>query len=72
MVVVGGCAGKLKIPGRYIQVPAYKQQGHRTLGQWWTTVLNAYGSEVKHFGDFDPGLTSVGLKQEGPIPELMA
>ena len=70
MVVIGGCAGKLKLPGRYIQFPQYKQQGHYTLGNWWTSVLNAFGDPIKHYGDSDPALAAEGLKQEGAIAEL--
>jgi hypothetical protein len=44
IVVLGGCRGKLKIPGRYLQFPAHGQKNHKTLGNWWTSVLNAYGN----------------------------
>ncbi len=71
MVIVGGCGNKLKLPGRYVQVPGYGKQGHKTIGNWWTSVLNAYGNPVKHYGDFDPGLMKGGLDQEGPIPEII-
>lgn len=71
MVVVGGCGKKLKIPGRYIQFPGYGQKDHKTLGNWWTSVLNAYGNPVKHYGDFDPGLMKGGFDQDGPIAEII-
>lgn len=71
MVVVGGCGKKLKLPGRYIQFPGYGQKNHKTIGNWWTSVLNAHGNPVKHYGDFDPGLMKGGFDQEGPIPEII-
>ena len=71
-VVLGGCAGKLATPGRYLQFPSYGKKGHKTIGNWWTSVLNAYGDPVEHYGDFDPGLMSSGLDQKGAIPEIIA
>jgi hypothetical protein len=71
MVVLGGCGKKLKLPGRYIQFPSYGQKDHKTIGNWWTSVLNAYGNPIKHYGDFDPGLMKGGFDQEGPIPEII-
>lgn len=72
MVVLGGCGKKLKLPGRYIQFPSYGQKDHKTIGNWWTSVLNAYGNPIKHYGDFDPGLMKGGFNQAGPIPEIIA
>jgi hypothetical protein len=72
MVIVGGCGHKLKLPGRYVQFPGYGKDGHKTIGNWWTSILNAYGNPVKHYGDFDPGLMKGGLNQEGPIPEIIS
>lgn len=72
MVILGGCGKKLKLPGRYIQFPAYGQMNHKTIGNWWTSVLNAYGNPVKHYGDLDPGLMKGGFDQEGPIAEIIA
>ncbi len=71
MVVLGGCGQRLKLPGRYIQFPGYGQKDHKTIGNWWTSILNAYGNPIEHYGDFDPGLMKGGLDQEGPILEIM-
>lgn len=70
-VVVGGGANKMKLPGRYIQFPEYGKTGHKTIGNWWTSVLNAYGDPIKHYGNLDLTLKKNGLHQEGFIPELM-
>ncbi|MBI1371773.1 MAG: DUF1552 domain-containing protein [Phycisphaera sp.] len=72
MVILGGCGKRLKLPGRYLQFPGYGQKDHKTIGNWWTSVLNAYGNPIKHYGDFDPALMKGGFDQEGPIPEIIA
>ncbi len=72
LVTLGGGGGKMKTQGRYIQFPEYGATNHKTLGNWWTSVLNAYGEPVKHYGDFDPALMKGGFNQEGPIPEIIA
>ena len=72
MVVVGGCGNKLKLPGRYIQFPSYGRKDHKTIGNWWTSILNAYGNPIAHYGDPDPALMKGGFNQEGAIPELIA
>jgi len=71
MVVLGGCGGRLKLPGRYLQFPGYGQTGHKTIGNWWTSVLNAFGNPVDHYGDFDPGLMKGGFDQKGPIAGII-
>ena len=38
-IIVGGCSGKLNIPGRYIRYPKYGDKGCRTIGDWWTTPM---------------------------------
>ena len=72
LITIGGCSGKLKLPGNYIQVPEYGKPGHKTLGNWWTTVLNAYGDPIKHYGNLDLTLKQNGFAQEGPISEFIA
>jgi hypothetical protein len=67
-VILAGKNVKLNLARRYIRLPNYNQPGHKTLGNWYTTILNAYGNNIKHYGDKDVGLT---IPQEGPIPQLM-
>lgn len=67
-VVLAGDNVKLDIHGRYIQLPEYNTQGHKTLGNWYTTILNAYGNPTKHYGDFDVALT---IDQAGPIKQFL-
>ena len=28
-------------------------EGHKTIGNWYTTLLNAQGNPIKHYGDLD-------------------
>jgi hypothetical protein len=70
-VVVGGCGGKLKIPGRYLRYPEYGQTGCRTIGDWWTTLLNANGNPVKYYGNEDLVLKQNGSSHAGPLEELI-
>ena len=68
MVIMTGKKSKLDIAGRFIRLPFHATEGHQTLGNWYTTLLNAYGNPIKHYGDLDPGLKGV---QTGPIKELL-
>lgn len=70
-IVLGGCGNRLKIAGRYVQLPEPGKPGHRTIGNWWTTLLNAHGNPIKHYGDLDSGLRKEGLPQTGPIEQLL-
>jgi len=71
-VVLSGRNAKLNIRGRYLRLPGYGEAGHKTLGNWYTTLLNAYGNPVKHYGDPDPGLARFGIDQTGPIKLFLA
>lgn len=70
-VVIGGCGGKLNIPGRYIRYPKYGEEGCRTIGNWWTTLLNAFGNPVEHYGNEDLVLKKNDTSYRGPLTELM-
>ena len=70
VVLVGGTGAKLKM-GRYLQYPAYKRPGHKTLGNLYLNLLAAGGIETgEQFGQLDPALRNIDLK--GPLTELMA
>jgi hypothetical protein len=71
-VVLAGDKTKVKVQRRYIRLPNYGQAGHKTLGNWYTTLLNAYGNPIKHYGDPDPGLARFGIDQTGPIKQFLA
>jgi hypothetical protein len=67
-VVLAGNKVKLDIAGKYLRLPHYGKEGHKTLGNWYTTILNAYGNPVEHYGAIDTGLTD--MDQKGPIKEF--
>ena len=71
-LVFSGRDAKLDIAGRYIRLPKHGEKGHKTLGNWYTTILNAYGNPIKHYGDLDMALESKKLPQVGPITEFTA
>ncbi len=71
-VIVGGCSGKLKLPGRYLRYPEYGAKGCRTISDWWTTLLNAHGNPVELFGNEDLVLKQNGVSHAGPLTELLA
>ena len=53
---------------RYIRLPNYDEPGHKTLGNWYTTILNAYGNPIPHYGDLDVGLR---IHQTGAIKQFL-
>ncbi|MEE2934947.1 MAG: hypothetical protein VYA84_03015 [Planctomycetota bacterium] len=69
-IVLAGDNAKLNLGGRYIRLPIYGDVGHKSLGKWYTTLLNAYGNPVEHFGD--PGFGLNHIDQLGPIKQLLA
>ncbi len=71
-VVLAGKNSRLNLGRRYIRLPNYGQPGHKTLGNWYTTLLNAYGNGLSHFGDLDTGLGKFGIDQTGPIKTFLA
>ena len=71
-LVFSGKNSKLNIAGRYIRFPKYAEQGHRTLGNLYTTLLNAYGNPIEHYGALDPALEKLRMNQIGAIRELIA
>jgi hypothetical protein len=71
-VIMSGKNAKLDIAGRYIRLPFWGKEGHQTLGNWYTTILNAYGNPIKHFGDMDLALNKLIANQTGPIKRFLA
>jgi hypothetical protein len=70
-LVLSGRNAKLDIAGRYIRLPHWGREGHKTLGNWYTTILNAYGNPIKHYGDLDLGLNKFKIEQTGPISRFL-
>jgi hypothetical protein len=69
VVLLGGMGGKLKPGGRYVQLPHYGAEKHRTLANLYLTLLQAAGKPRDKFGVPDTGLR--GIQQGGLITELL-
>ncbi|MFT5856158.1 MAG: hypothetical protein ACI8XO_003411, partial [Verrucomicrobiales bacterium] len=52
-VVMAGDNCKLDMSGRYIRLPYHGTEGHKSIGNWYTTLLNGYGNSIEHYGDLD-------------------
>ena len=70
-VILAGDNCKLDIAGRYIRLPYHANEGHKTIGNWYTTLLNAHGNSIKHYGDLDLEMSRKKLDQAGAIKKLM-
>lgn len=71
MVVMTGRNSKLDIAGRYIRLPFHGTRGHKTLSNWYTTLLNAYGNPIEHYGDLDLTMQRNRLDQTGAIDRFL-
>jgi hypothetical protein len=71
MVIMTGNNSKLDIAGRYIRLPFHATEGHKSLSNWYTTLLNAHGNPIKHYGDLDLEMSRKKLDQAGAIKQLM-
>ncbi len=67
LVLVGNAGGKLKT-GRFLNYPSYEQDGNRTLGSFYLSLLAAAGYERKSFGELDLKLPTA--QQQQPLAEL--
>ena len=72
MVIMTGKKSKLDIAVRFIRLPFHATEGHKTLGNWYTTLLNACGNPIEHYGDLDLAMSRKKMAQTGPIERFMA
>ena len=72
MTILAGKNSKLNLGCKYIRLPYVGSPGCKTLGNWYTTLLNAYGNPIKHYGDFDLALISKNIDQSGPIKQFLS
>jgi hypothetical protein len=70
MVLIGNLNGKLKTAGRYLEFPGYNKPGHRTLGNFYLSLLHAVGDKRKSFGEPDRELKDIDTA--GPLSEILA
>lgn len=71
-LIMAGNNCNLNCSGRYIRLPFLGNEGHKTLGNWYTTLLNAHGNPIEHYGDLDAEMSRKKLPQTGPILQLMS
>jgi hypothetical protein len=70
-VILAGNNCKLDLVGRYIRLPYHGTEGHKTIGNWYTTLLNAHGNPIKHYGDLDLEMSRKKLDQTGSIKQFI-
>lgn len=70
-IVMSGDNCNLDMAGRYIRLPYHATEGHKTIGNWYTTLLNAHGNPIEHYGDFDLETARKKINQTGSIKQLM-
>ena len=70
-IVLAGDNCRLDMLGRYIRLPYHGTEGHKTIGNWYTTLLNAYGNPIEHYGDLDLEMSRKKLTQTGAIRRLL-
>lgn len=70
-VILSGKNCNVDLAGRYIRLPYWATEGHQTLGNFYTTLLNAHGNPIKHYGDLDSMMTRKRLPQEGAIKQFL-
>ena len=68
-ILLGGMDRKLKT-GRYIEYPKYGDQGHRTVGNLYLSLMHAAGLPIADtFGQLDSNLQHLDVT--GPLNELL-
>ena len=70
-VVFAGGNRKLDITARYICQPFHCTEGHKTIDNLYTTLLNAHGNPIKHYGDFNGEMDTKKLGQTGAIQQFL-
>ncbi|MGB1128881.1 MAG: DUF1552 domain-containing protein [Haloferula sp.] len=71
-IVMAGNNCNLDLGGRYVRLPVLGVSGHKTLGNWYTTLLNAHGNPIEHYGDLDLEMARKKLPQTGAIQQFMS
>ncbi|MFN4261620.1 MAG: DUF1552 domain-containing protein [Gemmataceae bacterium] len=71
IVLLGGrLGGRLRAGGRYLDFPSYGQNGHRTVANLYTALLQTVGVRRARFGF--PDLNLRDINQDGPLTEILA
>ena len=70
-IILSGSACNIDIAGRYIRLPYHATEGHKTLANCYTTLLNAHGNSIKHYGDPDLEMLRKKMPRDGPIKQFL-
>jgi hypothetical protein len=70
-LIMTGDKCKLNMSGRYVRLPYLGNKGHKSLGNWYTTLLNAHGNPMAHYGNLDLEMARKKLPQTGSIKQFM-
>jgi hypothetical protein len=70
-IILAGNNCNLDMAGRYIRLPYHATAGHKTIGNFYTTLLNAHGNPIKHYGDLDLDMARLKLDQAGAIKQFL-
>ena len=70
-LIMSGSGCNLDMSGRYVRLPYLGNEGHKTLGNLYTTLLNAHGNPIKHYGDLDLEMSRKKFDQLGAIKQFM-
>jgi len=70
-IVLSGRNSNLDMAGRYIRLPYHGTEGHKTIGNWYSTLLNAHGNKIEHYGDLDLEMSRKKLHQTGAIHQFI-
>ncbi|MCA9069630.1 MAG: DUF1552 domain-containing protein, partial [Planctomycetaceae bacterium] len=71
-VILAGDNCRLNVSGHYIRLPFHGTEGHKTIGNLYTTLLNAHGNPIEHYGDLDLEMSRKKLDQTGSIKQLLS
>lgn len=70
-IILSGKNCNMDIAGRYTRLPYHATEGHKTIGNLYTTLLNAHGNPIKHYGDLDLDMSRKKYDQLGAIKQLI-
>ena len=70
-LIMAGNNCNLDMAGRYVRLPVLGTEGHKTLGNWYTTLLNGHGNPMEHYGDLDLEMARKKLDQTGAIKQFI-
>jgi len=70
-IIMSGKNCNLDIAGRYIRLPYLGSEGHKTIGNFYTTLLNAHGNSIEHYGDLCQTMSRKNRQQTGAIKRFL-